>query len=94
MRYDGGTSTAHELPSAELLSIAVAPHARGSGVAERLYRRLEEHFAGRGLSAFRITVGDSLAPAHRYYRRMGAVPAGRVEVHAGEGSVVYVQALE
>ena len=94
LRYGGGTSTTHDLPRAELLSIAVAPHARGSGVAERLYRRLEENFAGRGLSAFRITVGDSLAPAHRYYRRMGAVPAGRVEVHAGEGSVVYVQALE
>ena len=91
LRYGGGPSTAHDLPRAELLSIAVDAGARGSGVAERLYRRLEENFAGRGLSAFRITVGDSLAPAHRYYRRMGAKPVGRVEVHAGEGSVVYVQ---
>lgn len=93
MRYNGGTSTTQSLPRAELLSIAVAPHARGSGVAERLYRRLQEHFVGRGLRAFRITVGDSLAHAHRYYRRMGAVPAGRVEVHAGEGSTVYVHRM-
>jgi ribosomal protein S18 acetylase RimI-like enzyme len=81
------------LPQAELLSIAVDPAARGSGVGERLYRRLEEHFRERGVSSFRITVGDALLPAHRFYRRMGAKPVGRTQVHAGEESVVYVQDL-
>lgn len=91
LRYSGGTESAAALPQAELLSIAVDRAVRGSGVAERLYRRLEDHFAKRRVGAFRITVGDSLAPAHRYYQRMGAKPVARVEVHAGEGSVVYVQ---
>ena len=80
-----------QLPKAELLSIAVDPEARGSGVAERLYRRLEAHFSGQGIPAFRITVGDALAPAHRFYQKMGAQVAGRMEVHAGTGSVIYVQ---
>lgn len=81
------------LPEAELLSIAVSPEVRGRGVAEQLYRRLEEGFRERGVPAFRITVGDALQPAHRFYLRMGAKPAARIEVHAGEGSVVYVQEL-
>jgi len=91
LRYGGGVGAVSGIPNAELLSIAVDPIARGTGVAERLYRRLQEHFAERGVPAFRITVGDSLAPAHRYYKRMGAEAVSRVEVHAGEGSVVYVQ---
>ena len=83
-----------ELPSAELLSIAVAAEARGSGVSERLYRQLEARFREAAVGAFKITVGDALAPAHRFYRKMGARPVGRIEVHRGEGSVVYVQGLK
>jgi ribosomal protein S18 acetylase RimI-like enzyme len=94
LRYSGRADANQPLPHAELLSIAVDRSARGTGVAERLYRRLQAHFAAHGIDAFRITVGDSLAPAHRYYRKMGAMPVGRIEVHAGEGSVVYVQASE
>ena len=91
LRYGVSATDGHDLPNAELLSIAVDASVRGTGVAERLYRRLQAHFSERGVGAFRIVVGDSLAPAHRYYRKMGAKPAGRIEVHAGEGSVVYLQ---
>ena len=92
LRY-GGSGDVVGMPRAELLSIAVDPVARGTGVAERLYRRLQAHFAESGVIAFRITVGDSLAAAHRYYQRMGAEAVGRIEVHKGEGSVVYVQQI-
>lgn len=93
LRYGSKQEGARELPRAELLSIAVAPESRGSGVAESLYKRLEQHFRTQGVNAFKITVGDSLATAHRFYGRMGAVPAGKVEVHEGEGSTVYLQRL-
>lgn len=89
LRYGRNESTA-QLPRAELLSLAVALDARGSGVAERLYHRLATYFEEAGEGAFKITVGDALAPAHRFYIRMGAVPAGRVEVHEGQGSILYV----
>lgn len=92
LRYGVNATDVHDLPNAELLSIAVDASVRGTGISERLYRRLQTHFSGRGVGAFRIVVGDSLAPAHRYYQKMGAKPVGRIEVHAGEGSVVYVQA--
>jgi len=81
------------LPAAELLSIAVAPQARGGGVADALYRRLAEDLHSRGITAFRIVVGDRLSPAHRFYRRMGAVAIGPIEVHAGERSTLYVQEI-
>lgn len=93
LRYGRGDSGATRWPAPELLSIAVAPEARGLGIADALYGRLVEAFASRGIAAFRIVVGDALAPAHRFYRRMGATPAGRIEVHEGEGSRVYVQSI-
>lgn len=91
LRYGTQAGESLALPNAELLSIAVNPAVRGSGVAERLYHRLQGHFRERGVPAFRITVGDSLGPAHRFYLRMGAIPACRIEVHAGQESAVYVQ---
>lgn len=81
------------LPRAELLSLAVRPEFRGKGVAESLYQALCKRFAGDGHGAFRIVVGEALAPAHRFYRKMGALPEANVEVHAGRESVIYVQSI-
>ncbi len=92
MRY-GSHQAAPEkptLPAFELLSIAVAREARGTGCADRLYTRLAEFCHSHGIMAFKIIVGDSLTPAHRFYQRMGARSACRMEVHAGHGSEVYV----
>lgn len=91
LRYSGGKPSVTNLPNAELLSIAVDSAWRGKGIAETLYKRLTAHFVHLGVPAYRITVGNGLAPAHRFYRRMGAKAVGSIEVHAGEGSVVYVQ---
>jgi ribosomal protein S18 acetylase RimI-like enzyme len=93
LRYGRGDSGGARWPAPELLSIAVAPEARGQGIADALYRCLVESFRSRGIEAFRIVVGDALGPAHRFYQRMGATPAGRIEVHEGEGSRVYVQSI-
>lgn len=94
LRYSGrGGDSTGQLPAAELLSIAMDPAWRGGERAARLYRRLEGYFRDHGDAAFKITVGAALAPAHRFYRRMGAMPACTIEVHAGEPSTVYVHAL-
>lgn len=82
------------LPSFELLSIAVDPKYRGQGVSERLYQGLIDHCRATEKAAFKITVGEALAPAHRFYRRIGAVVAGATEVHAGERSLIYVQEIK
>lgn len=93
LRYSRGHSLPPDVPEAELLSIAVDASYRGQQIADRLYRRLEEHFQKMGLSSFRIMVGDALAPAHRFYRRMGAVSHSSMEVHEGERSTIYLQSL-
>lgn len=94
LRYSGGGGDAlAKMPHAELLSIAVDPLYRGKGHAENLYRQLADYFAARGEPAFRIIVGEALVPAHRFYQRMGAVPAAELEVHKGARSTVYVHDL-
>lgn len=92
-RGGGAQGPAAALPEAELLSIAVDPGFRGQGHADRLYEGLREFFAQRGCGEFKIIVGAALAPAHRFYRRMGAEPAAEVEVHPGALSIAYVQRL-
>jgi len=79
-----------ELPRAELYSIAVSPEFRGAGVAERLYKRLREEFSARGITEFKIVVGDTLAPAQAFYRKVGATPVAAIEVHDRAGSTVFV----
>lgn len=79
-----------ELPHDELLSIAVSKEFRSKGHAEQLFRRLVSHFHETGVGKFKIVVGDALAPAHRFYCRMGAYPVARAEVHKGSGSTIYI----
>lgn len=85
-----GKQAPADLPVAELYSIAVSPDFRGRGVAERLYVALRAAFAGRGIAEFVIVVGDALAPAQAFYRKMGAEPIARVQVHGDAGSVLFV----
>lgn len=93
VRYSSSRPLADGVPEAELLSLAVSPKSRGTGIAERLYRRLVAEFLARGVDTFRITVGEALLPAHRFYSRMGAEVVGELEVHGGERSKVYVHRL-
>jgi len=79
------------LPSNELLSISVLEEFRGQGIADRLFGDLVCYFKARGVDQFKIVVGDALLPAHKFYRRMGACPVARAEVHSGSGSVIYVR---
>lgn len=93
LRYSAVPAPKDLLPSMELLSLAVAPEWRGKGSAQSLYRALVTRLNERGVDAFRIVVGASLAPAHRFYQRMGAGRATEVEVHGGEISTIYVHRI-
>lgn len=81
------------LPNAELLSLAVAPAHRRAGDAGQLFQALVNHFGERDVKDFRIVVGERLASAHCFYTKMGALAVGRIEVHGGEPSVVYVKSV-
>ena len=91
LRYSRDNDQSSSWPRAELLSIALDPAFRGQHLAETLYRRLTEFFESRGNTEFKIVVGAALAPAHKFYLRMGAEPVAQTEVHQGEHSTIYRQ---
>lgn len=83
-------STEDGFPSAELYSIAVASEFRGKGVAEGLYNDLRHTLAVRGITNFKIVVGENLKPAQSFYKKMGATPLATIEVHSGARSTVFI----
>jgi len=76
---------------AELFSIAVSKEAQGKGVAQLLYSRLITYFQNQDIDSFHIMVGSALAPAHKFYKKMGAIPVCELEVHKGERSTLFIQ---
>lgn len=82
------------IPSNELFSIAVASSFRGQGVSTVLYNTLSNYFIKKDIYSYKIIVGNALVPAHRFYTKMGAIPFGDIEIHAGEKSTLYIQNLE
>jgi ribosomal protein S18 acetylase RimI-like enzyme len=89
----GRNATAVALPRAELLAIAVDGSCRGRGHAAQLYQNLCEHFRSRDIHQFKIVVGSTLYPAHRFYGRMGATRVATLQVHRGETSIVYCHSI-
>jgi glycosyltransferase involved in cell wall biosynthesis/ribosomal protein S18 acetylase RimI-like enzyme len=76
--------------SAELLSMVVAPRARGKGLSVMLGARLVDELSQRGAAAVKVTVGSDNESALAAYRKMGFIDAERIQVHAGESSEVLV----
>jgi ribosomal protein S18 acetylase RimI-like enzyme len=56
---------------AELVVIAAAEGQRGRGVGSAMVRRMEEAFAQRGVSRYKVTVHREMTDANRFYERHG-----------------------
>ena len=80
-----------DLPGSEVLSIAVAPQARGRGVGRALIRAALAQFAARGCAAARVAVWDRNEAANAFYRRCGFTLA-HTRMHHGRGMNLYVRA--
>lgn len=80
----------HDEVSAELLSMAVAPAARGRGLAHRLGSQLQEWATNRGIDAMKVVVGEGNDPAIGVYRKMGFGDDKTIEVHRGDRSLEMV----
>lgn len=90
LHYSQADEKVATMPDFELLSIVVAAENRGTGCADRLFLQLVDHSKACKIAAFKIVVGDSLTTAKSFYQRMGAKAVGKIEVHAGHGSTIYV----
>ena len=73
-----GTVGARSLPAGEteLVSLWVAPGARGSGVGERLVRRVVDEAAARGAPIVVLWVSEGNDRAEGLYARLGFVRSG------------------
>jgi glycosyltransferase involved in cell wall biosynthesis/ribosomal protein S18 acetylase RimI-like enzyme len=83
-------STAAALPAAELLSIAVAPGSRGTGVGRLLVTALLTAMGDRGTTTVKVVVREENEGANRFYRSLRFRPAGKVVLHDGRPSNVWV----
>jgi ribosomal protein S18 acetylase RimI-like enzyme len=78
-----------EVP-AELLSMVVAPRARGRGMSVMLGARLLDDLSQRGVLGVKVVVGSDNETALGAYRKMGFKDTERIQVHEGESSEVLV----
>lgn len=84
LRYAADTGT-----PAELLSMAVAPSARGQGTGRKLGGDLLQALAADA-PVVKVVVGSDNVPAIALYKGLGFEPVGRLEVHSSEKSMEMV----
>jgi ribosomal protein S18 acetylase RimI-like enzyme len=78
-----------EVP-AELLSMVVAPRARGKGLSGMMGARLLDELSEGGAKAVKVVVGSDNERAISAYQKMGFRHTERIQVHSGESSEVLV----
>ncbi|MCB0961583.1 MAG: GNAT family N-acetyltransferase [Acidimicrobiales bacterium] len=88
LRYGTGGADLSDLPDAEILSVAVAPRARGRGVGRALVAAATDELGARGVGAVRVVTAADNEPARRMYGAAGFSPRATTEVHAGVEQVV------
>lgn len=81
-------------PKAELLDIAISLEYQGTGLAQQLFREFSKRMLKLGIKNFKITTGESLTKAQRFYESLGAEKVGEVQVHQGSKTVIYVYNTE
>lgn len=81
-----------DLPSAELLSIAVAPEGRGKGVAAQLIAAGFSECRRRGIDRVKVLVAAANEPANKLYQKCGFKQVCQISSH-GVLSNIYVIAL-
>ena len=77
------------LPSAELLSIVVAPESRGKGLGGQLLQKGLAECAKTGIEKVKVLVGADNKPANKLYLKCGFELVGQIDSH-GVVSDIYV----
>lgn len=79
-------------PKAELLTICVDLEFQRQGIAIDLYKKLKSFFEHNLIFEFVVIVGQSL-DANYFYKAQGAKIFGKLQVHSGAYSNVFIQRL-
>jgi len=70
-----------DLPSAELLSIAVAPEEQRKGLAGKLIETGFRHFSKTGVDKIKVLIGADNKAGNELYLKSGFKPAGQIINH-------------
>jgi ribosomal protein S18 acetylase RimI-like enzyme len=89
MRY-GDRAGRGNLPSAEILAVAVAERARGTGVGPGLLAAALDEFRRRGITGARVVTAAGNSQALRLYQGAGFRRREHIEVHKGVSQEVLV----
>ena len=82
-----------ELPSAELLTIAVKKDFRGQGISKKMLEFFISEMNKRGVKEFKVLVGGNLKPAISFYEKNNFKFLKEIEVHGKEKSRIYIYNL-
>jgi len=85
-----GVKTSPDLPEPELLSIVVEAGHQGKGTAGLLFEELRVWLEKKGVDQFKTTVGYQNERSSRFFEKMGCKQMGKVQIHKGEASRIYV----
>jgi ribosomal protein S18 acetylase RimI-like enzyme len=83
-------SADRDLPTAEVLAVAVDERCGGKGVGRRVVDAATRELATRGVVAAKVVTGTGNTAALRMYEACGFTPAARLELHPGVFSEVLV----
>lgn len=89
LRYPSQRNTV-ALPEAEILNFCVASQQQRRGIGRRLFCQLMEEFHSRSTQRIRIVSGEHQVQSHAFYRGLGATEIGRIAVHQGTESLVFI----
>ena len=78
---------------AELLTIAVKKNFQGQGLAKKMFEAFISEMKKRNVRAFKVLVGEELAPAISFYEKSGFKFLEETEVHKGKKSRIYIYNL-
>jgi len=79
-----------ELPSAELLVIAVKKEFHGRKIAQKMFDFFVNEMKNRKIKQFKVVVGENLLRAIGFYKKMGFKFYSSVSVHKNKPSKVYI----
>ena len=79
------------LPAAELLSIVVASHAQGRGLAKQLVEKGLQECNLRGIDAVKVLVSAVNEPANKLYKKCGFELHSEIDSHGAKSNIYVVQ---
>jgi ribosomal protein S18 acetylase RimI-like enzyme len=70
------------LPAAEILNFCVTHRLHRGGIGRNLFVAMVTEFQRRGIPQIRIVTGATQFSAIQFYQKLGATPAGTIDVHS------------